>query len=106
MSNDLEGLPEDIQRRFLMLIHFHDDGTWECPDRRAFVDFILDNADAHPALLEFVCVDEERLMRHVRETGDVPPGIKIIKTSTAEGDNVTQLRVFHGPKTIPEDERS
>ena len=32
-------------------------------------------------------------------------GVKIIKTATNEGENVTHLRIFHGPTVILEDER-
>lgn len=86
-------------------IRRRDDGSWECEDKRGFVNFIADNATAFPALLSLVQPDEEKIVQHVRETGSVPPGIKIVKTTTSSDDNVTQLRVFHGPTTIPENER-
>ena len=106
MSDQFEALPEEIQQGVLSLVQLKEDGTWECPDRRALIEFIVENAEPYPGLLNLVRIDEERMMEHVRETGEVSPGIKIIKTTTTEGDNVTQLRVFPGPTTIPEDERS
>lgn len=69
------------------------------------INFIVENADAHPSLLNLVKVNEERVIEHAKQTGEVLPGVRIIKTRTAEAGNVTDVRIFHGATTIPEDER-
>jgi len=103
MSDRFEDLPPEIQERISSFIISREDGTVEIPDRRA--DFIMDNPDAYPALLDLVKVNEEKVIEHAKETGEVLPGVKIIKTRTVEGSNVTDVRVFHGPTTIPEEDR-
>jgi hypothetical protein len=105
MSERFEDLPVEIQQRFLSFTREREDGTVEVPDRRALIDFIIGNADAYPALLDFVKIDGDRVIEHAKETGEVPPGVKIIKTRTVEGSNVTDVRIFHGPTMIPEDDR-
>jgi hypothetical protein len=106
MSDRVEGLPPEIQERLASFIGDRVDGTPPEDDMRGLITFIVENADAHPALLNLVKVDEKRMMEHVKETGNVPPGVKIVQTSTVEGENVTKVRIFHGPTTIPEDQRS
>ncbi len=106
MSDRFEDLPPEIHQRVSTFIIAREDGTFDVEDRMGFIGFIVENADAYPALLNLVKVNEERVIEHVKQTGDVPPGVKIIKTLTVEGENVTQVGIFHGPTTIPGDERS
>jgi len=103
--NEIEDLPPDVQQRFLSFVRQREDGTIEFPDPRGLVNFIMDNADAYPALLTFIKVNEDSIIEHAKATGEVPPGIKIVKKRTVEGENVRDVRIFHGPTTIPKDER-
>ena len=64
---------------------------------RGLCGFILKNAEQYPALLTLIEPNEEWLVENFKRTGEVPPGVKLIYTETREGDNVTDLRVFHGP---------
>lgn len=105
MSDRFDDLPAEIQERVWSFIVEREDGTFDVPDRRGLIAFIVENADAYPSLLNLVKVNEERVIEHAKETGEVLPGVKIVKTRTVEGENVTDVRIYHGPTTIPEDER-
>lgn len=65
----------------------------------------LQHVDQHPALLKAIAVNEDAVIKHVRETGQIPAGVKIIRTQTTEDSNITKLDIFHGPATIREDDR-
>jgi hypothetical protein len=105
MSDRFDDLPAEIQERVRSFMVEHEDGTYDVPDRMALVGFIVENADAYPALWNLVKVNEERVIEYAKRTGEIPPGIKIVKTRTVEGENVTDVRIFHGPTTIPEEDR-
>jgi len=105
MSNRFEDLPIEIQDRVWSFVREHEDGTREVRDMRGLIAFIVENAEQYPSLLNLVKIDEDRVIQHAKETGEVPPGVKIVKTSTVEGENVTQVRIFHGPTTISEEDR-
>ena len=106
MSERFEDLPQEIRDRVWSFIGEREDGAFPEDDMRGLIAFIVENADAYPALLNLVQVNEDKVVEHAKEIGEVPPGIKIIKTATAEGENVTHVRIFHGPTTIPEEDRS
>jgi len=44
--------------------------------------------------LQLIKVNEEAVIRHVQETGQPVPGMKVVKTTTAEGSNVTRIEIF------------
>jgi len=48
-------------------------------------------------------VSEAALVQHFKDTGEVPPGVKMIEKARHLGTNVTGLRVLHGP--IPPKEK-
>jgi hypothetical protein len=105
MDDDLKDLPPEIRDRFFSFLRMGDDGNVQVPDQKAFIDFIYEMAPTYPALMNCLQLNEEKLTEHCRETGEVPPGVKLIKTTDVEGQNVTHVRIFHGPTIIPEDER-
>ena len=96
MSERADDLPIEIRSRVLSFCR-DVDGTLEVADMMGLVNFILDNSQAYPALLNLVKLNEAELIRHFQETGQVPPGVKLIKTTTVSGQNVTRLEIFHGP---------
>jgi hypothetical protein len=104
MKERIEDLPIEIRNRLASFIRVRDDGSSEIIDPRGFVDFVKDNAETYPALLDLITVDEERLTRHIEETGDIPPGIELIQTVQVEGENVTKLRITRGPARVAKED--
>jgi len=72
-------------------------GGFQVADMRGLVKFVAEYGDRHPALLSLLDVNEEAVVEHFKRTGEVPPGVRVIKTTTREGDNVTKLEIFRGP---------
>ena len=101
MSQRFEDLPEEIQQGVLA---FLDVERQEVLDMRGLVQFVVEHGETYPSLLGLLKVDEGELTRHIQETGNVPPGVKAIRTRTVPGSNVTKLDIFHGPATVPKDE--
>jgi hypothetical protein len=104
MSARVDNLPREILQKVLSFTR-EVDGHVEIADEDGFYQFIADNVQEHPALAQFVKLNEEALTKHCQETGEVPPGVTLIKTTQADGENVTEVRIYHGPTVIPADER-
>ena len=81
------------------------DGNVEVADEDGLWNFVKENISMYPALGELFTLNEDALTEHVRKTGEVPPGVKLITKTEVEGQNVTKVRIYHGPTTIPEDDR-
>ncbi len=73
MSERFEDLPIEIQQRVLSFIGDREDGRLDDDAMKGLIAFIVENADAYPALLNLVKVNEERVIEHAKETGEVPP---------------------------------
>ena len=93
MSDRLDDLPPDIIRQVVLFCR-DADGTVEVADKMGLLKFVSDNSDRYPALLKLFTLNEEAAIRYVEETGQPIPGVKMIKTTTAEGSNVTRLKIF------------
>jgi hypothetical protein len=87
MSNRFEDLPTYIKDRIMSFLR-EVDGTYEAIDERGFVDFVYENSATYPALMDLIQVNEAYLTKRIEETGEIPPGIKAIRTTTVEGSNV------------------
>jgi len=61
------------------------------------------HAEQYPVLGAMIEVSEAALVQHFKDTGEVPPGVKMIEKARHLGTNVTGLRVLHGP--IPPKEK-
>ena len=105
MSDRFEDLPTEIQQRVFSFLRIDPDGNVEVVDAAGLVNFVVDNVQRYPALGELVKVDETALTKHIEETGHVPPGVKLVTKKAIEGQNVTKVRIYHGPATVPEAER-
>jgi hypothetical protein len=98
MSDRVEDLPRQIQERLLSFLNVRARST-EILDKKGLVDFIVGNGERYLALLALVTVDKEKLMRHIEETGGVPPCVKWLepgkspKTSRRFG-SFTDRRAF------------
>lgn len=71
MSDRFEDLPPEIQERVLSFIGDREDGTLDDEAMRGLIAFIVENADAYPSLLNLVKLNEERVIEHAKETGQV-----------------------------------
>ena len=96
MNANLPDLPPELGDKFLSFLR-EVNGQFEVADMRGLCRFILEHGEQYPALFNFIELNEEVVVENFKRSGEVPPGVKLIQTSTREGDNVTELRVFHGP---------
>lgn len=96
-------LPREVIERVLSFCTEDASGNQQVHDREGLVAFVFENSERYPALLNLLKVDEDRLTQHIQETGQVPPGVKIVKTTTAEGSNVTRVEIVHGPGRVDTD---
>ena len=96
MNGNLPDLPSELGAKFLSFLR-EANGEFEVADMRGLLNFVAEYGQQYPALLNLFEINFEALGEHFERTGEVPPGVKLIKTTTREGDNVTELRVFHGP---------
>jgi hypothetical protein len=98
MSHNPDELPPEIIRQVLAFRTEHEDGS-QTTDTIGLVKFVRDNMDQYPALRKLIQINEEAVIKHVQETGQPVPGVKVIKTTTAEGSNVTTLEIFQDLST-------
>jgi len=92
----LDDLPEDLARQ-LMSFLTESDGELQIADMPGLITFIARHSDRYPPLLSLINVNGDAVIQHFEETGEVPPGIKLIGTSTEEGSNVTHVQILQGP---------
>jgi hypothetical protein len=93
MTKFQDELPPEIGAKLLTFLR-EEDGEFHVADMQGLVQFIVEYGDRYPTLLNLVKVNEEFVVEHFERTGEVLPGIKLIKTTTREGDNVTKLEIF------------
>lgn len=74
-------------------------GDYYVKDMKALVTLVVEHGSAFPFLREFVTVNKDALVKHYEKTGEVPPGVKMVQTTTEEGSNVVGLNVLHGPRS-------
>ena len=92
----IEDMPRELAERFLALFT-EVNGQSEVNDMAEFIRFIAEHGKQFPFLLTLVNVNEAAVIKHYEETGEVPPGVRLIGTSTPEGSNVTYLEILQGP---------
>lgn len=99
MSKNLKDLPPEISAKLMSFLR-EANGTFEVADREGLFNFVAEYAERYPALLALVKINQEALVEHFEKTGEVLPGVELIKTTTGEGgDNVTTLEIFRAPST-------
>jgi hypothetical protein len=97
MSEHLKDLPPEIGTKLMAFLR-ETNGKFEVADREGFLNFVTEYGQQYPVLLGLVKINQEALVEHFEKTGEVPPGIELIKLTTGEeGDNVTKLEIFRGP---------
>jgi len=90
-------LPPELGAQFLTFLR-EVNGQFEVVDKEGLVKFVAEHGKEYPVLLSLFSIDKEAVVEHFKKTGEVLPGMKIVHTSTREGENVTKLEVFHAPK--------
>ena len=96
MQDDENNLPPEIGAKLMRFLREKADGEFEVIDMEGLVKFIAEHGERYPVLQSLVKINEDALIEHYKRTGEVPPGIKLIKTSTREGENVTYIEILHG----------
>ena len=91
-------LPPELAARVMSLLR-EVDGEFEIIDMPALVKLVLAHSNEYPSLRKLIQINEDALVAHYRKTGEVPPGVKLVQTSSQEDSNVTILKVTHGPLT-------
>lgn len=88
-------LPPEIGTQFLSYLR-EVDGVFQIADKEGLLKFVVEHGERYPVLLSLFSIDKEATVEHFKKTGEVPPGMEIIHTSTQEGGNVTKLEIFRG----------
>jgi hypothetical protein len=96
--NTPRDLPPGIAARLMVCLEEVGD-EYHVKDMKALVELIAENGSEFPFLLQLVTVNMDAIVKHYEEIGEVPPGIKLVRTTTQEGSNVVGLDVLHGPRT-------
>ena len=91
-----EEWPPEIAERFMKCLR-EVDGNFEVADMKGLLTLIAERGKEYPSLLNLVTINEDALVRHFEETGEVPPGVKMIGT-TQLSDKVTKVEIIHGPQ--------
>lgn len=96
MNAHRDELPPEIGAKLMTFLR-ETNGQFEVADMQGFLEFIVEFGEQHPMLLDLIKVNKEAVVDHFERTGEVLPGIKLVKTTTREGHNVTKLEIFRGP---------
>lgn len=91
-------LPPDIAAK-LMACWRRWMGTTVSETRRRYLISSPSMARRSAFLRELITVNLDAVVKYYEETGAVPPGIKLIRTTTAEGSNVVGLDVLRGERS-------
>lgn len=96
MTEDDNKLPPEIGAKLMTFLR-EENGEFRVADVQGLLRFVAEYGQRHPALLDLFRLNEEAVVEQFKRTGELPPGVRVIKTTTRKGDNVTKLEIFHGP---------
>jgi hypothetical protein len=96
MSGDLADLPPELGAKFLSFLR-EVNGEFEVADTQGLLLFVVEHGEQYPALFNMFEINMDVIVDHFERTGVLPPGVRLIRKSTREGTNITQLEVLHGP---------
>ena len=91
-----EEWPPEIVERFMKCLR-EVDGNFEVADMKGLLTLIAEKSKEYPSLLNLVTINEEKLVQHFVDTGEVLPGVKMIG-KTRLSDKVTKVEIIHGPQ--------
>ncbi len=95
--DEFDELPREVIEQ-LLAFTTEIEGEIKVTDHLGFVKFIVEHGKQYPLLYNLISVNKTAVIEHYKETGEVPPGVKIIAKTTTEGSNVTHLEIIHGPE--------
>lgn len=95
MNAHKDELPPEIGAKLMTFLR-ETNGEFQVADMQGLLNFVAEYGQRHPVLLELVKIKEEAVVEHFKRTGEVPPGLRVIKTTTRDGDNVMKLEIFRG----------
>jgi len=96
MSGSQNTLPPDLRAKFMSFLR-EVNGQFELVDKEGLILFVAEHGKQYPELLGLFQLNEDALVEHYEKTGEVPPGVKLIRKTTQEGSNVVGLEVLRGP---------
>jgi hypothetical protein len=71
-------------------------GEYIITDMLGLIGFILEHGKEYPGLYDIIEIDEDKIVEMYEKTGEVPPGIKLVRKTPREDSNVTDLEIQHG----------
>jgi hypothetical protein len=95
-QKELDTLPPEIVAKLLSFGRVVE-GEAELGDREGAMKFISANLAQYPALFSLVQLPVESLVKLYEDSGEVPPGVKLVKRIDFLGTNLTKVEVLHGP---------
>lgn len=96
MSGRIEDLPPEVREKLLSYCRVEDEQV-RVVDLDGLLRYIVEQGGQYPVLHSLVKIDKEFLIERFKQTGELPAGVKMIRKTTQEGDNLTKLDIFHGP---------
>ncbi len=98
-----ENFPPELAKQLASYLQ-EVDGEYIITDMLGLVGFILEHGKEYPGLYDIIQLDEDKVVEMYEKTGEVPPGIKLIRKTQREDSNVTDLEILHGPIPPRDDE--
>lgn len=92
----MTNLPQELAAQLMTFLRETTEDDYEVIDMGGLVNFVVAHGAEYPFLYGLVKVNEAAVAEQFEKTGEVPPGIKMVR-KTQESDNVTRLEVLHGP---------
>lgn len=96
MPGSLFNLPDTLQTQLMSFLG-EIDGELQVIDMAGFVSFVVEHGENYPELYSLVSLNKRAAVEHYEATGEVPPGVKLVRTTTEEGSNVVGLEILRGP---------
>src|SRR5438034_75468 len=94
---DRNDLPPELGAKLLTFLRETETGGFEVVDMPGLCGFIVEYGEQYPSLLDLVKPNEDAIVDHYKQTGEVPPGVKLVVKTQHEGDNVIGLEILRGP---------
>jgi hypothetical protein len=86
MNSDIADLSPELQAEFLSFLREVDD-QFEVADMQGLVGFIAKHIEQYPALFNLIEINWDFIVNRFERTGEVPPGIRLTRTTTREALN-------------------
>ncbi len=93
----MRDLPTDVLTKLMTFLH-ETNGELQVIDMPGLVNFAVQHGEQYPILFNLFQVNKQTVLENFHQTGEVPAGVKLIRTATHEGSNVTELEVIRGPR--------